>query len=116
MPSNINARRRIVLISVLDHQGTQSSDRSKRLGNDAVHVKVGPLAPSATLASGQVLIALARKRSALGLTRALPDRISRAWDVKVPFDEFDAMCLELGDTHGRAVVLYRQHPGEGVSL
>jgi hypothetical protein len=59
MPSNINARRSIVLISVLDHQGTQSSDRSKRLGNDAVHAKVGPLAPSATLASGQVLIALA---------------------------------------------------------
>jgi hypothetical protein len=43
------------------------------------------------------------------LTRALPERISRAWGAKVPFNEFDALCLELEETHARAVALFRQH-------
>jgi hypothetical protein len=32
------------------------------------------------------------------LTEELPDRISRAWDTRLPCDEFDALCCELVDT------------------
>ncbi len=39
------------------------------------------------------------------LTRSLPDRISHAWDAKVPFNEFDQLCHELEETFRQAVLL-----------
>jgi hypothetical protein len=42
------------------------------------------------------------------LTRDLPDRISRAWDSQIPFEGFDALCLDLVDTYQRAAELYRK--------
>jgi hypothetical protein len=39
------------------------------------------------------------------LTRDLPDRISRAWDDRVAFEDFDKLCFELVDTYKRAVEL-----------
>jgi hypothetical protein len=42
------------------------------------------------------------------LTRYLPDRISHAWDAKVPFNEFDRLCHELEEAHRQAVLLRRQ--------
>ena len=41
------------------------------------------------------------------LTRVLPDMISRAWNAKVPFYEFDRLCSELEETHARGVALFR---------
>ena len=43
------------------------------------------------------------------LTRDLPNRISRAWEKRVPYDGFDALCFDLVDTFQRAVELYRIH-------
>lgn len=42
------------------------------------------------------------------LTGSIPDRISRAWDARVPFDQFDLVCHELENTHKRALAFYRQ--------
>jgi hypothetical protein len=39
------------------------------------------------------------------LTSDLPDRISRAWDDCIPYDEFDAICCDLVDTFRRAADL-----------
>lgn len=41
------------------------------------------------------------------LTRDLPNEISRAWDAQIPYEDFDALCLELVDTYRRGVALYR---------
>jgi hypothetical protein len=41
------------------------------------------------------------------LTRDLPNEISRAWDAEIPYEDFDALCLELVDTYRRGVALYR---------
>lgn len=42
------------------------------------------------------------------LTRDLPNEISRAWDAKIPCEDFDALCLDLVDTYRRAAELYRK--------
>jgi hypothetical protein len=42
------------------------------------------------------------------LTVDLPNKISRAWDARVPHEAFDALCLDLVDTYRRAVELYRE--------
>jgi hypothetical protein len=39
------------------------------------------------------------------LTRDLPDRISRAWDARIPYEAFDALCFELVDAYRRAAEL-----------
>jgi hypothetical protein len=39
------------------------------------------------------------------LTRDLPNEISRAWNDRVPFEDFDALCSDLVDTHRCAVEL-----------
>jgi hypothetical protein len=39
------------------------------------------------------------------LTQELPDRISRAWDARIPYEAFDALCFELVDTYRRAAEL-----------
>jgi hypothetical protein len=41
------------------------------------------------------------------LTRVLPNRLSRAWDAQVPYQDFDALCFELVDTHAFAAERYR---------
>jgi hypothetical protein len=43
----------------------------------------------------------------LKLTSSLPDGISRAWDSHIPYEGFDALCLDLVDTYRRAADLYR---------
>ena len=40
------------------------------------------------------------------LTRDLPNEISRAWDARVPYEDFDALCLELVHTYRRGTALY----------
>jgi hypothetical protein len=45
------------------------------------------------------------------LTRDLPDKISRAWDARISYQAFDALCFELVDTYRRAAELYgARHP------
>jgi hypothetical protein len=41
------------------------------------------------------------------LTRDLPNKISRAWDARIPFEDFDALCFEWVITYRRAADLYR---------
>ena len=41
------------------------------------------------------------------LTRVLPNKISRAWDARVPYEDFDALCFELVDTYAFAAERYR---------
>jgi len=41
------------------------------------------------------------------LTRDLPNKISRAWDARIPFEDFDALCFEWVVTCRRAGELYR---------
>jgi hypothetical protein len=41
------------------------------------------------------------------LTVVLMNRISRAWDDRVSFEDFDALCFELVDTFRCAAELYR---------
>ena len=41
------------------------------------------------------------------LTRILPGKISRAWDARVPYEDFDALCFELVDTYAFAAERYR---------
>jgi hypothetical protein len=43
------------------------------------------------------------------LTRSLPEKITAAWNARVPFDQFDDLCGELEATHEQAIDLYRQH-------
>jgi hypothetical protein len=43
------------------------------------------------------------------LTRSLPEKITAAWNARVPFDQFDGLCGEFEAMHERAVDLYRQH-------
>jgi hypothetical protein len=42
------------------------------------------------------------------LTRDLPNEISRAWDAQIPYEGFDALCLDLVDTYRRAAELFRR--------
>ncbi len=42
------------------------------------------------------------------LTSDLPNKISRAWNVRVPHEAFDALCRDLVETFQRAVDLYRK--------
>lgn len=42
------------------------------------------------------------------LARDLPDEISRAWNAKVPYAEFDAVWTELIDTYRRGIQLYQE--------
>jgi hypothetical protein len=39
------------------------------------------------------------------LTRDLPNRISRDWNGRVPFEVFDKLCFDLVDTYRRGVTL-----------
>jgi len=39
------------------------------------------------------------------LTCDLPDKISRAWEARGPYDSFDALCFDLVDTYRRAAEL-----------
>ena len=41
------------------------------------------------------------------LTRVLPTKISRAWDARVPYERFDALCFELVETYAFAAEQYR---------
>jgi hypothetical protein len=41
------------------------------------------------------------------LTRDLPNKISRAWDTRIPFGDFDALCFEWVVTYRRAAQLYQ---------
>jgi hypothetical protein len=41
------------------------------------------------------------------LTRDLPNKIDRAWDARIPFKDFDALCFEWESTYRRAAELYR---------
>jgi hypothetical protein len=41
------------------------------------------------------------------LTRDLPNEISRTWDARIPFEDFDALCFEWVVTYRRAAELYR---------
>ena len=41
------------------------------------------------------------------LTRDLPNEISRAWNDRVPHEDFDALCFDLVDTYRRAAELYK---------
>jgi hypothetical protein len=55
------------------------------------------------------LIGWLRQHSAflyVRLTREVPDEISRAWNAKVPYEDFDALCFNLVETHRRAVAIY----------
>jgi hypothetical protein len=40
------------------------------------------------------------------LTSELPDRISGAWDARIPYHEFDALCCEFVDTFRCAVTCF----------
>jgi hypothetical protein len=42
------------------------------------------------------------------LTQLLPNKISRAWDARVPYGDFDALCRELVDTYAFAAERYRR--------
>lgn len=49
------------------------------------------------------------------LTKDLPNRISCAWDARIPHDRFDELCLELVDLFRFAAQLYSsstQTPGQ----
>jgi hypothetical protein len=39
------------------------------------------------------------------LTQDLPSKISRAWDGRIPYEAFDALCIDLVDTYKGAVAL-----------
>jgi hypothetical protein len=41
------------------------------------------------------------------LIRDLPNKISRAWNARAPYADFDALCFELVDTYARATERYR---------
>ena len=41
------------------------------------------------------------------LTRDLPNKISHAWDARIPYGNFDALCSELVDTCRLAGALYQ---------
>ena len=41
-----------------------------------------------------------------GLTRDLPDEISRAWNARIPLETFDTLCSRLVDTFRFAAELY----------
>lgn len=41
------------------------------------------------------------------LTRDLPNRVSRAWNARVPHEEFDALCFDWVDTFRGAAEMYR---------
>ena len=41
------------------------------------------------------------------LTQELPNAISHAWDARIPYEDFDALCFDLVDTYRRAAELYR---------
>lgn len=61
-----------------------------------------------TVAAPEGLIAWLRDHSPImywTLTRDLPNRISRAWDARISYEAFDALCLELVDTYRRAAEL-----------
>jgi hypothetical protein len=40
------------------------------------------------------------------LTSDLPNRISQAWNDRVPFEDFDSLCFDLVDAYRRAAELY----------